>query len=44
MFQFPGFALPNTRLVAPIVSNKWVAPFGYLGINGRSHLPLAFRS
>ena len=43
MFQFAGFASPpyEFRRRYP---RGWVAPFGYPGINDRSHLPRAFRS
>ena len=39
-FSSPGFLV--SRLMP--TSSAWVAPFGHLRINGRLHLPVAFRS
>jgi hypothetical protein len=43
MFQFPGFA-SYTYVFSAGSPCGGVAPFGYLRINDRSHLPAAFRS
>ncbi len=43
MFQFAGFASLAYQF-SQGYPHGWVAPFGYPGINDRSHLPRAFRS
>jgi hypothetical protein len=41
MFQFPGFASTPLCIQGGIILTDGVAPFGYLRINDRSHLPAA---
>jgi hypothetical protein len=44
IFQFAGFASHRYGFASGIPPKGWVAPFGDLGITGRSPLPRAFRS
>jgi hypothetical protein len=44
IFQFAGFASHRYGFADGIPPKGWVAPFGDLGITGRSPLPRAFRS
>jgi hypothetical protein len=44
IFQFAGFASHRYGFAGGIPPKGWVAPFGDLGITGRSPLPRAFRS
>ena len=46
MFQFPAFALFILYIQMRVIPHYQdrVAPFGYLRVYGRLHLPEAFRS